>query len=126
MKKITFILILFIVACCSQSLKAQTLASLKAEQKRLITQRDSISALYIYTIDQYDSLLSANIELEKKLQKQRLELDDLTKQIENILKIKEESQEEFKKAKEIITQLVARIDELEAEVKHLKEPKKKQ
>jgi len=119
MKKIIFILALMVAVCFSKSMSAQT-----ANQLR--TQRDSIHALFMYTLNQYDSLVTRNNEIEKRLEKQRLELADLKKQVESVLKNKDESAKELNKAKELIEELVLTIDKLEAEVKRLTPPKKKE
>jgi chromosome segregation ATPase len=126
MKKIMVIVVTAIVVFCPGYINGQTTAKLKAEINTLISQRDSIEALYKFTLDKYDSIAVANMEIEKKMKQTNLELASLKDEIETMLLKRRETVTALEDAKKLILELVGKVDELEAEVKRLKEPKKKQ
>ena len=119
MKKITFMLILAIVACSAQSLNAQSIAKYRAE-------RDSVYALYIFVLEKYDSVLVSHAELAKKMEQTGAQIAGLKTELESILLKRKQAQEALEEAKKLITDLVSKVDELEAEVKRLSQTKKKQ
>ena len=117
MKKAIFLLCSCIAILCSTPANAQSANTLRS-------QRDSLEALYKFTLDKYDSVAVANTELTKKLEQKGSEITNLKNEIDNILKKKKESAAELEKAKKIITDLAATVDKLEAEVKRLSNQKK--
>ena len=78
MKKIILFLCLSLGIFCSESMNAQSVTTLRS-------QRDSLEALYKFTLDKYDSVSVANMDLEKKLNVMGLEIAELKKDIENKL-----------------------------------------
>ena len=117
MKKAIFLLCCGIATLCSTSANAQSATTLRS-------QRDSLEVLYKFTLDKYDSVAVANMDLNKKLEQKGSEIRNLKNEIDNILKQKKEHTAELDKAKKIITDLAATVDKLEAEVKRLSNQKK--
>ena len=117
MKKAIFLLCCGIAILCSTSANAQSAATLRS-------QRDSLEALYKFTLDKYDSVAVANMDLTKKLEQKGSEIRSLKNEIDNMLKKKKEYVAELEKSRKIITDLAATVDKLEAEVKRLSNQKK--
>jgi len=84
-----------------------------------MSQRDSLESLYKFTLDKYDSINVANNDLEGKLTGRQTEITKLKGEISSILKKKNASQSELKRAKTLIEELNTKISTLEADVARL-------
>ena len=84
-----------------------------------MSQRDSLESLYKFTLDKYDSVNVANNDLEGKLTGRQTEITKLKGEISSILKKKNASQTELKRAKTLIEELNTKISTLEADVARL-------
>ena len=119
MKNAIFLLCCGIAILGSTSANAQSATTLRS-------QRDSLEALYKFTLEKYDSVAVANMDLSKKLEQKGSEITGLKNEIDNMLKKKKEYVAELEKAKKMITDLAATVDKLEAEVKRLSNKKNDQ
>lgn len=117
MKKISFVLYLVMALVYTTPGAAQSASTLR-------TQRDSIHALYIFTLDKYDSIAVANTALNEKILEIGQQLTSLKNEINNILEKKNETEALLSDAKKLLGDQAAAIEKLEAEVKRLSQQKK--
>jgi prefoldin subunit 5 len=80
-----------------------------------MSQRDSLESLYKFTLDKYDSVTISNNDLSGKLTAKQSEISKLKGEISSILKKRNASQAELGRAKQLIEELNAKIETLEAD-----------
>jgi len=94
---------------------AQEITNHQTKETAYMSARDSVQMAYNDALSRLDSITGTNNNLQGQLSDRNSEIGKLKSEINNILKKKNATQAELAKAKELITQLNAKIENLEAD-----------
>src|SRR6185295_517028 len=94
---------------------SQEITSHETKETAYMSARDSVQMLYNDALSRLDSITGNNNNLQGQLTDKTTEISKLKSEINSILKKKNASQAELAKAKDLITQLNSKIENLEAE-----------
>ena len=94
---------------------SQEITSHETKETAYMSARDSVQMLYNDALSRLDSITGNNNNLQGQLTDKTTEISKLKSEINSILKKKNATQAELAKAKDLITQLNAKIENLEAD-----------
>jgi phage shock protein A len=94
---------------------AQEITSHQTKETAYMSARDSVQMLYNDALSRLDSITGTNNNLQGQLSDRNSEIGKLKSQINGILKKRNASEAELSKAKDLITQLNTKIENLEAD-----------
>jgi len=94
---------------------SQEITSHETKETAYMSARDSVQMLYNDALSRLDSITGNNNNLQGQLTDKNTEISKLKSEINGILKKKNATQAELAKAKDLITQLNSKIENLEAD-----------
>ena len=94
---------------------SQEITSHETKETAYMSARDSVQMLYNDALSRLDSITGNNNNLQGQLTDKTTEISKLKSEINSILKKKNATQAELAKAKDLITQLNSKIENLEAD-----------
>ena len=94
---------------------SQEITSHETKETAYMSARDSVQMLYNDALSRLDSITGNNNNLQGQLTDKNTEISKLKSEINSILKKKNATQAELAKAKDLITQLNSKIENLEAD-----------
>jgi phage shock protein A len=94
---------------------AQEITSHQTKETAYMSARDSVQMLYNDALSRLDSITGTNNNLQGQLSDRNSEIGKLKSQINSILKKRNATESELSKAKDLITQLSTKIENLEAD-----------
>jgi len=94
---------------------SQEITSHQTKETAYMSARDSVQMLYNDALSRLDSITGNNNNLQGQLTDKTTEISKLKSEINSILKKKNATQAELAKAKDLITQLNSKIENLEAD-----------
>jgi predicted nucleic acid-binding Zn-ribbon protein len=94
---------------------SQEITSHETKETAYMSARDSVQMLYNDALSRLDSITGNNNNLQGQLTDKNTEISKLKSEINGILKKKNATQAELAKAKDLITELNSKIENLEAE-----------
>src|SRR6266498_3857761 len=94
---------------------AQEITSHQTKETAYMSARDSVQMLYNDALSRLDSITGTNNNLQGQLSDRNSEIGKLKSEINSILKKRNATQAELAKAKDLITQLNSKIENLEAD-----------